>query len=76
MAGVLTNLFGSVTESAETRTWLTPPRELSIAVIELMAPADTIRVGWIDEGMVRERAIPLKRIDGTDFELAGHRRWR
>ncbi len=74
--GILANLFGAATERAETRTWLTLPREISMAVIDLPAATDTIRVGWIERGAVREETIPLRRIEGTSFGFASRRIWR
>jgi hypothetical protein len=74
--GIVAGLFSAATEAAETRTWLTPPREISMVAVDLASPTDTVCVGWIDGGMVREKAIPLRRIRGTNFGLAGYRSWR
>jgi hypothetical protein len=76
VGGILANLLGAATERAETRTWLTLPREISMAVIDLPAATDTIRVGWVDSGRVREEAIPLRRLEGTNFGFASRRIWR
>ncbi len=76
VGGILANMLGAATERAETRTWLTLPRQISIAVIDLQSAADSIRVGWVDGSRIREEEVPLRRIEGTNFGFSGFRSWR
>lgn len=75
IAGLIANIFGAATEQAETRTWLTLPRHISMAVIDLDAPVDACRLSWDDNGSVQEEELPVRRIGGTSFGMAGYRYW-
>jgi len=76
VGGIFANILGVASERAETRTWLTLPAEISMAVVDLQAPSDTVLVQCGDRGTDRPDAVPVAWIPGTNFGFASHRRWR
>ena len=76
IAGLVANIFGAATEHAETRTWLTLPQQVSMAVIDVESPVESCRLRWNDGETIHEEEVPVRGIDGTNFGIAGYRRWR
>lgn len=75
VGGIFANILGAASERAETRTWLTLPAEISMAVVDLQTMSDTVRLeddGWNADGLEAVRVIW---IPGTGFGFASVRRW-
>ncbi len=62
VAGVLVNIFGALTERADTRSWLTLPGELAMARLSLPAGRHELTVVYLDpSGRVLDtEAIPVE----------------
>ena len=74
--GILVNVLGAATESAETRSWLSLPHQIDLAVIDLPAPVEEVELA-IREASGRERTIrlPLVRPPGCTFGFGSYRAW-
>lgn len=77
MLGILVNLLGVVTESAETRSWLSLPHQVTLAVIDAPAPVErvTLRIREAD-GNVDVIELPLARPPGSAFGFGTYRAWK
>jgi len=74
--GILVNILGVASEQAETRTWLSLPHEVDLAVIDLPAAADTVTVSLREgTGWERTRRIALTRPPGCPFGFGSYRTW-
>jgi hypothetical protein len=73
LVGLLTNILGAVTEQAETRTWLTLPHEISVAVLELPAAVERVDLQWF--GGKRNEPLELVTMPGTDVGFCLFRTW-
>jgi uncharacterized protein len=62
VAGVLVNIFGALTERADTRSWLTLPGELAMARLSLPAGRHELSIQYLDgSGRVLEtETIPVE----------------
>ncbi len=58
--GILVNLFGAATEAAETRTWLSLPHRIDVAVLDLPRPVGAVALTVRDSaGRKRSMGVPL-----------------
>jgi hypothetical protein len=66
VAGVLVNIFGALTERADTRSWLTLPGELAMARLSLPAGRHELTVEYLDpSGRVLDtETIPVEVVAG------------
>lgn len=62
VAGVIVNLFGVITERADTRCWGTLPDRLSMARLQLPAGDHEVTIDYLDHGgaAVTSETVPLR----------------
>lgn len=68
IAGALANIFGSVTETADTRSWLTLPQNVNLARLSLPAGVHDLQVEVLDR---QGRAIMTRTISGVEVQAGG-----
>lgn len=75
LAGVLVNIFGALTEAADTRGWTTLPAEVSVARLELPPGRWDLTIEYRDRN---GGVVDVERLDGVEVTAGGwtflHRR--
>ncbi|MCP4291554.1 MAG: hypothetical protein GY780_06935 [bacterium] len=75
LAGALANLFGSVTESADTRSWLTIPESIHLARMSLPAGIYDLKVEILDRGgrVIRSEMMPGVEVQPGEWTFVSRR---
>ena len=75
VAGLLANLFGVATESADTRSWLTLPRSVGVARLTLPAGVHDLRIELVDDrgAVVETEEIPAVEVAAGDWVFLSRR---
>ena len=75
VAGMLANLFGSATESADTRSWLTLPENIHLARMSLPAGIYDLKVDVLDRRghVLTTQVIPGVEVKAGAWKFVSHR---
>jgi uncharacterized protein len=72
--GILVNILGAATEQAETRTWLSLPHQIDLAVLDLPVAVDTVGLSvWDSANGERSMRVPLHRSPGSSIGFGSYR---
>jgi uncharacterized protein len=75
-AAILVNILGAATEQAETRTWLSLPHQIDIALLDLAAPMESVELSVRDgSGRSWSGRVALSRPPGPSFGFGSFRAW-
>jgi len=75
VAGMLANLFGAATESADTRSWLTLPENIHLARLSLPAGTYDLKVDILDRGgkTIGTQIIPAVEVKAGSWTFLSRR---
>jgi hypothetical protein len=76
IGGILANALGAATERAETRSWSTLPRDISLVGLELRHPVAGLNLHWANnDGGAAADFLPLGTRDDGGIRFSSGRIW-